>query len=505
MNNILIALPLLIPFSIGILTLFLWKKPHVQLIVYSLGCLLMLGAAGSLLYTCASGRILSMRVGGFDAPYAITLVCDIFSALMLVAASLLALLVSFFVTNDATVDRQTLKSGFFSLLLFMFFGINGSLLTADLFNLYVWFEVMLVSSFVLITLGGKRAQLEGGIKYVTINFLASAMLLAGTGVVYGLTGSTNMAQVSVIMEQEIESPLIMISGLFFLLSLGIKSAIFPLFFWLPASYHTPSISVTAVIAGLLTKIGIYALIRVFTVIIPFEGSILQYLLLVLAGFTMLVGVLGAVAQYEMRKLLSFHIISQIGYMVMGLAINTPLALGGAVFFIIHNILVKSNLFFISGLVFRQEGTTRLKKLGGYYRAAPFVALLFFLTAFSLAGVPPLSGFWGKYFLALGGLEAEFFVVVGISLFTGLLTLFSMAKIWRYVFLRQKPEEETENAQGSFRKPHSRPFGMYISIASLVVVILLLSLYPEPVARLSREAGEQLFHHQNYVETILNTK
>ena len=501
MSDYIIVLPLLLPLVAAMVGLFFWKRLRVQWVVYLLGTLLSLSAAVWLLVLVKEQGIVTMRVGAFDAPFAITLVCDLLSALMLVVTNILAVFMAFYSLHDHSMQREHLKYGFFVFLLFLIFGINGGLLTGDIFNLYVWFEVMLLSSFALITLGGRREQLEGATKYVTINFVASALLLAAIGVTYGFTGSTNMAELSQMLKTGNASPLVEIAGIFFLVSLGIKSAIFPLFFWLPASYHTPSISVTSIIAGLLTKVGVYALIRVYVLVIPFEGEFLQNLLLVIAGFTMLTGVLGAVAQYEMRKLLSFHIISQIGYMIMGLAINTPLAIGGAIFFIIHNIIVKSNLFFVSGVLYRQDHTTRLKKLGGYYQNAPWLSVIFFISAFSLAGVPPLSGFWGKYYLALSGMQASFFVVIGISLFTGLLTLFSMTKIWRFVFLREKPEEEDTDRSGTVvKKPH--PYGMYFSMGALCLIILWLSFFPDTVISLCQQAAEQLYERDVYINAVL---
>jgi multicomponent Na+:H+ antiporter subunit D len=503
MHELAIVFPLMLPLLAAVISLFFWKRLRLQWFIYLGAMLLTLGANVWLLIMTEKQEVLSMRIGAFEAPFAITLVCDLFSALMLVVTNSLAVLLAFFAPHDRSMKRAHLKYGFFIFLLFLMFGINGGLLSGDIFNLYVWFEVMLVSSFALITLGGKREQLEGATKYVTINFMASALLLAGIGVTYGFTGSTNMAELSVMLKEGDSTSLAEIAGLFFLVSLGIKSAIFPMFFWLPASYHTPSISVTSIIAGLLTKVGVYALIRVYVIIIPFEDGFLQQLLLVLAGFTMLTGVLGAVAQYELRKLLSFHIISQIGYMIMGLAINTPLALGGAIFFIIHNIIVKSNLFFVSGLIFRQEGTTKLKKLGGHYHSSPVLAAIFFISAFSLAGIPPLSGFWGKYYLALSGMEATYFVVVGIALFTGLLTLFSMSKIWRFVFLRKRPEEDDSQAQQP-AVDNRNPYGMYLSMGIFCLLILWLSFFPATVIDLSQRAAEQLFEREVYIEAVLKT-
>jgi multicomponent Na+:H+ antiporter subunit D len=191
--------------------------------------------------------------------------------------------------------------------------------------------------------------------------------------------------------------------------------------------------------GLLTKVGIYALLRFFTLIFTSDLLYTHAILLILSGFTMVIGVLGAAAQIDFRKILSFHIVSQIGYMIMGLAIYTPMAIAGAIFFVMHNILVKNNLFLISGLVRETHGSFALKKLGGVYHGFPFLAVLFAISAFSLTGVPPLSGFWGKFLLAYAGLSAGQAIIVAVSLFVSIITLFSMTKIWGEVFWKKMPE------------------------------------------------------------------
>ncbi|WPP52157.1 Na+/H+ antiporter subunit D [Catalinimonas niigatensis] len=502
MTNVLITIPLLIPLITALGSLFFWKRDYAQKILYLLGSSLTLAGSVCLLWITHQEGIVSMHIGNFQPPFAITLVSDLFSALMIVATAILGFLIFFYAEADRSITNNHVRYAFYPALMFMLLGIMGSFLTADIFNLYVWFEVMLVGSFALLTLGGEREQLEGSIKYVTINFIASAILLAGIGVLYGISGSTNMADLSIFFREENESPLVYIAAIFFLLSFGIKSAIFPLFFWLPATYHTPPVAVSAIIAGLLTKVGVYALIRTFTIIIPIETAFFQNLMLTIAALTMLVGVLGAVAQFDFRKLLAFHIISQIGYMVMGLAIYTPLAVAGAIFFILHNILVKTNLFFISGIVYNKEGTFSLKKLGGYYKKHPFISLLFFISAFSLAGIPPLSGFWGKYYLARAGLDAEQYIVVAVSLVTGLLTLFSMAKIWRYVFWRQKPQTDEILADAKYNEKQSIT-GMLFSSVALSFLVICLSLFPEPLVQLTQRAADQLFQRDAYIEAVLN--
>jgi multicomponent Na+:H+ antiporter subunit D len=376
----------------------------------------------------------------------------------------------------------------------MIMGINGAFLTGDIFNLYVWFEILLMSSFVLMALGSERAQLEGAMKYVTLNLLSSALFLAAVGILYALAGTLNMADLSVRLGQVAEPGLVLTLAMLFLVAFGIKAAMFPLFAWLPASYHTPPAAVSAIFAGLLTKVGVYALIRVFTLLFVQDVAYTHTIILVLAGATMVTGVLGAAAQNEFRRILSFHIVSQIGYMLMGLAIFTPLALAGAVFYIIHHIIVKTNLFLVSGLVRRLRGSYELNSLGGVYRLYPLLAALFLVPAFSLAGFPPLSGFWAKYTLVQAGLDAGHYVIVGVALAVSLLTIYSMTKIWAEVFWKEAPAEPPA--------PDTRGIGLMVApVAALALITVTIGLGAQPFYELALRAAEQLADPSQYVQAV----
>lgn len=226
-------------------------------------------------------------------------------------------------------------------MLILLMGVNGAFVTGDLFNLYVWFEVLLTASFILLALGGERPQLEGSIKYVALNLLSSALFLAGIGILYGMAGTLNMAELANVVKDGERGGLVTMVAVMFMMAFGIKAGMFPLYFWLPASYPTPPAAVSALFSGLLTKVGVYSLIRVFTLIFTNDPEFLHGLILAGAGLTMLSGVLAAAAQYEMRKILAVHIVSQIGYIVMGLGLFTPLALAGTVIYLAHNIIVKT--------------------------------------------------------------------------------------------------------------------------------------------------------------------
>jgi multicomponent Na+:H+ antiporter subunit D len=360
--NLLLILPVLIPMLTAILAVLFRDSRGAQRLISSLGAWALFVAAAALVNDVWRNGIQAAQMGNWPAPYGITLVADLFSAVMVLLAGIIAAAVAMY--SLVSIDAKREEFGYHPLYHFLLMGVCGAFLTGDLFNLYVWFEVMLMSSFVLMALGGERGQMEGAIKYVTLNLISSAMFLSALGLLYAMAGTLNMADlaykfstISASQPQGIVTTLAML----FMVAFGIKAAVFPLFFWLPASYHTPPVAVSALFAGLLTKVGVYALIRVFTLIFVNDVGYTHTLILILAGLTMVTGVLGAVAQNEFRRVLSFHIISQIGYMIMGLGLFTPLALAGSVFYIAHHIIVKTNLFLISGVVERLGGSPNLEK------------------------------------------------------------------------------------------------------------------------------------------------
>ncbi len=387
-----------------------------------------------------------VQFGGWSAPFGITFVADILSALMVLVTAVIGLAVSIFAITGLRPKSQ--RYGFFTLLHVLSMGVTGAFLTGDLFNLYVWFEVMLIASFVLMALGGKAHQLAAAMKYVTLNLIASALFLAAAGVLYGTVGSLNMADVAQQLANAESSHVATLAATILMFAFGVKAAVFPLFYWLPASYHTPPVAISALMAGLLTKVGVYALIRTFTLLFAYDHPYRQPLLLVIAGATMLTGVLGAAAQTDVRRILSFHIISQIGYMLLGLAIFTPLAIAGTVFYLVHHIIVKANLFLIMGMARRGRAGFELSQLGGIYRNQLWLAILFLIPALSLAGIPPLSGFWAKLMLLQSAIEERHFAMVAIALAVGLLTLFSMTKIWAAAFWASAETDDVEWASES---------------------------------------------------------
>ncbi len=500
MNWLLIS-PVLIPLVCGALSLTLWQSRRVQRWVGVIGTAALTAVSFLLLYVVWHEGIQVSYMGGWIAPFGITFVADLFGAIMVVLGGLTGFAVA--VYSLYTIDAHREHFGYYPLTHILLAGVSGAFLTADIFNLFVWFEVMLLSSFVLLALGGERAQMEGALKYVTLNLFSSTLFLVAVGILYGMTGTLNMAHLAQELPEVENTGLVTTVAMLFMVSFGIKAAAFPLFFWLPAAYHTPPVAVSALFAGLLTKVGVYALIRVFTLVFTGDVGYTHDILLVIATLTMLVGVLGAAAQFEFRRILSFHIISQIGYMILGLALYTPLGLMGAIFYIMHHIIVKANLFLVSGAAYCLRGTYELKELGSLYRTAPFLSILFLIPALSLAGIPPLSGFFAKFVIIKAGLEVQEYLVVGVALLVGLLTLFSMVKIWNEAFWKEAPESSEPLVAGSEQRGSYVP--MLIPIAGLALITLFIGLNAEPFVVVATRAAEQLLDPAQYIEAVMGVR
>src|SRR5581483_9105341 len=325
------------------------------------------------------------EAGGWAAPMGIVLVADRLSAVLVLVAEIILLAVLVYAIGEPTTERNHV--GFQSAYLVLAAGVAASFLTGDLFNLFVAFEMMLTASYVLLTLGGRRDQVRSGMTYIVISLMASTLFVTALALLYSATGTVNMAQLAERMAQ-LPTGVQTAFAVLLLIVFGIKAAIFPLFFWLPDAYPTAPSPITAVFAGLLTKVGVYAIIRTQLVLFP-AAARPATLLLVTAAITMVVGVLGALAQDDIKRILSFTIVSQIGYMVMGLGFFTTAGVAAVVYSLVHHIIVKTALFLVGGVIDHATGTSRLSRLGDMIRTAPWLAALFLIAALGLAGVPPL--------------------------------------------------------------------------------------------------------------------
>lgn len=488
----LLVAPVVLSLVCAAASLFVMRRPRVQRVIGVIGSAGLLAIGLALLEATWEGGVLVTHVGGWTAPFGIVFACDLLGASMTAITGLIGFAVA--VYSMRAVDESHERAGYWPLYFTLLMGVSGAFLTGDLFNLYVWFEVMLMASFAMLALGARRDQLEGAVKYLVLSLLSSTILLTAVGLMYGATGTLNFAEFAERAPRMLSPAMQDVLALLLFVAFGLKAAIFPLFFWLPASYHTPPPAVSAIFAGLLTKVGVYALIRTFTLLFPLDGGLTLHVISWTAGLTMVVGVLGAAAQNDIRRILSFHIVSQIGYMVLGLAIGTPLALAGAVFYLGHHIVTKTNLFLVAGVIRKLRGTEDLSRLGGLYASTPVLSILFLVPALSLAGIPPLSGFWAKLLIFKAGLDAGDYTLVGVAAVVSLLTIYSMTKIWSEAFWKAGPEGTPTSERGDRL--------MLAPIMLLAVITVGLGLAAGPAFEFAMRAAEQLAAPDVYVQAVL---
>lgn len=499
MNGLLISC-LLIPMITAIACFVLPGNARYRGAVSATGSLLLLALAGILLYQLLTHGPLSNQMGGWQAPMGITLIADMLSAILIFVTAIVALTVSIFAIGDISEER--VAGGFFTFFNMLIAGVVGAFLTGDLFNLYVWFEVMLISSFALLVLGGNKVQLDGAVKYVAINLISTVLLLTAIGLLYGLTGTLNMADLSVRVPMVDNQPLISVVAVLFLIAFGIKAAVFPLYFWLPASYHTLPISVTAVFAALMTKVGIYALMRTFTLIFPGDNEAINTTLLCMGLITMILGVFGAITHNDIRRILAFHVIGSIGFMLLGLGLGSELAMGAAIFYMVHGILIKALLFMIAGIIGTLGGSFELSKLGGLYRERPGFSIVFLLAALSLIGIPPLSGFWAKVLIIDAGLHHDAALVIAFVVVASVLTFIPLIRIWSEAFWKARPLDDA-NAS-TLRVTNQTNSFVWAPVLGLSALMLVLGLFPGAVIQMSDSAAQQLLSPGTYIETVLST-
>jgi multicomponent Na+:H+ antiporter subunit D len=343
--------------------------------------------------------------------------------------------------------------------------------------------------------------MEGAIKYVTINLISSMLFLVAVGLLYAEAGTLNMADLARVLPRTASPGLMTAISAMFLVAFGIKAAMFPLYFWLPAAYHTPPPVVSAVFAGLLTKVGVYALLRMFTLVFVGDIGYTHSIVLTVAGVTMIVGVLGALAQSELRRILSFLIVSHIGFAVMGLGLYTPAGLSGAVFYIVEDMIVLTGLFLAAGIIYQVLPDDDLRNLGGFYAAAPLFGMLFLLPALSLAGVPPLSGFFAKLALLRASLEIGQYGIVAAAICTSVLTLLAVTRMWSEVFWKPNPREQVV----ALPRLSAQSAPLWLPVAALAGLVVALGLAVGPAFELATHAGQQLFDPSAYIRAVLGVE
>lgn len=492
-----VSLPVLLPFITGILLLLLRQNRSLRRTIAVLSLLLQLGAAMVLAGTAFSSGMEVMHLGSWKDPIGIVLVGDRTASILVILALLVTLtstLAGFSERGPAHGNPMRLP-----LVQFLLTGIQLSFLTGDLFNLFVAFEVMLLSSYGLMTLEAEEGKLKQAYPYVLLNLVSSALFLAACGYTYALFGTLNfagIAEAAAALESTSGGPAriaLLTAILAFVFS--IKAGMFPLYYWLPNSYPTLPPSLGALYSGLLTKVGIYLLLRLLGTVMPPGQEGLYLLIAWLGGGTMLFGVLGAVSRMGIREILAFHVLSQVGFMILAIGFYTPFAFAAAIFYMIHHIIVKSALFLTASGVLLHQQTDHLARTGGLWRSRPWLGIAFLIMALSLAGLPPLSGFWAKLWILLEGLSEGYYVLVAVSLVASILTLASMVKIWFGAFWQPLPS-------GSVDQPAKTGL-LWTALTLMIIISLGVSAGVEPLWEASRAAAAELLDPSLYIEAILH--
>lgn len=500
MSTNYILAPILMHLLTAILLLFFLRHIRLQKIISLIGNSIAFILCIRLFMATEQHNFLILQVGSWQPPFGIMFVSDALSSIMVLLTAIVSLAVGIYSTAALNVSR--IRFGYFFNFHFLVMGLMGVFLTGDIFNLYVWFEVVIISSFVLLTIGGSRMQMEGAIKYVSMNMLASIIFLTAIGILYGITGTLNMADLAVKIQDVENKGLVSVTALLFFAGFGIKSAIFPLYFWLPSSYHTPPSAIAAIFGGLLTKMGVYALIRTFTLIFP-PDDFMKNVFLGIAIMTLITGALGAINKRSVRRLMSYLIVCHIGYLVAGMGLYTEIAFVGVIFYLIHDVIVKSNLLMITGILQKIRNTIDMKRLGGLYQDYPKLSLVIGVAMFSLVGIPPLSGFWPKIQFFGESLKQQHYVMLFAIIFASFVTLYVMLKMWSEVFWKDSPKPLTKGIDRFAQMPMSGKLALILPISALSCVSLYIGLNAGVIYELAQRTAEELINPNWYIDAVLH--
>ncbi|OAH58309.1 cation:proton antiporter [Domibacillus aminovorans] len=486
------VLPILIPLIAAIVLLFISKSVLAQRVVSVIASASTVVSALILMAKVKSDGIQTVDMGSWPAPFGITLVSDMLSILLVLTASIITLCVVLYSFRSIGNGRE--RFYYYPIVQFLLLGVNGSFTTGDIFNLFVFFEIMLMSSYVLIVIGGTKIQLRESIKYILVNIISSAIFVIAVGFLYSVTGSLNMAHISARISEISTEPIITVLAVLFLIVFGLKGAIFPLYFWLPGSYAAPPAPILALFGSLLTKVGIYAILRTYTLFFYHDQPFTHDLMSLLALLTIVAGVIGALAYRDVKQILIYNIIIAVGVLLFGIATMTEESIAGTLFYLIHDMIVKAALFLLGGIIIYIAGTSNLTKMGGLIRQYPALGWTFLLTSFALAGIPPLSGFTGKLLIVRSGFSEGEYVGSIVVLLSSLAVLYSVVNLFMEAFWKtpETPLLDVKKQTGS----------LFIPAAVLVLLSVLYGVGTEAVYPYVMQAVDTLIHPEIYIDAVL---
>ena len=431
-TDILVLLPIIIPMFAGLIMLFIGRRPMAHRVGAALtGVLMLIITLWVIIRVYNTGTMVTF-IGDWSAPFGISVVIDMAAALLLLSTTIVTFAIVIYSFQSIGLERE--KFYYYPLILFMLTGINGAFSTGDIFNMFVFFEVFLIASYVLITLGGTKIQLQEGFKYIVVNIVASNFFVLGIAYLYSVTGTLNFADIYLKLDNYDGNILIMtIVAVVFLFVFATKAGVVPFYFWLPGSYYAPPMPIIALFGALLTKVGVYAIARTYSLFFIGNSAFTHQMLLFLAILTIIVGAIGALAYTDMKKVIIYNILIAVGIILTGFSIMDQTAAVGAMYYLIHDIIIKAALFLLVGFIIYRTGKVDSERLGGLIGQHPLVGWAFFIAALSLAGVPPLSGFYGKLFIVQSAFENNHYITAIILLLSSLAVLYSLIKIFINVF------------------------------------------------------------------------
>jgi multicomponent Na+:H+ antiporter subunit D len=490
----LVILPPVLMIATGAVLMMIRKSVRLHAMISVAALFLLVVIDALLLWRVWENGPVTMTMGRWLPPFGIAFTADLFGAVMALAAAVVALSAAIYSLQD--IDASGLRHGFFAFLMLLMAGVSGAFLTGDIFNLYVWFEVLLISSFGLLILGSEPRQIEGALKYAILNLIATTLFLIAVGYLYAIFGTLNMADIARKADALRDgAPLVTLTALF-VLAFGMKAAAFPVNFWLPASYHTPRITVSALFGGLLTKVGIYALIRVTVMLLPIERETLSLVIAVSAVLTMMLGALGALAQNDIRRMIGYIVIVGIGNMLAGVAIGTPFAVGGAILYALHSMLTMTALYLVAGEAARLTGSWQLSSLGGLWRRSPWFSAASLALILAAAGLPPLSGLWPKVVLLKASLDIGAWWLAAAILVSAFLVTIALFRVFLLAYWRPGAPNDIAPVPVEVRDWRTA-----LPIGVLTVIVLIFGLFPEPVLQLSQTAADGLADPRAYIRSV----
>ncbi len=487
MSNLLVF-PIIIPVIFSIILIFIGKKPILKRMIVLCGAVITTIIAGINLWNVIQHGIQFLELGNWPVPYSITLTVDHLSAAFVFTTSLVTTLIIVYSYQSIGIERE--RYYYYASLMFMLAGLNGAFSTGDIFNLFVFFEVFLMSSYVLMIIGGTKIQLQESIKYILVNVVSSSFFVLAIAMLYSVVGSLNMADISVKLGEYGNSSIITICALLFIFVFATKAGMFPFYFWLPNAYYAPPIPILALFGALLTKAGVYAIMRTYALFFPTE--VVGNFIMVISLLTIIFGCIGALAYKDMKKIIIYNIMIAVGVILTGVSLLTPDGMLGAVYYVFNDILVKAALFMLVGVIIHLTGETQFNKLGGMIKDFPVLGWTFFVACLSLAGIPPLSGFFGKYYIVKAAVAEGHPLAAIVILVSSLIVLYSVIRIFIHVFWGQ-----SKTIQYS-KQPYNK-----LLVISVITTFLAVAfgLYAEQLYPLFYQAAMTLTDPSNYTQIL----